>query len=71
MSKLWPLLARNRYSAEEWKLASRGQCDWAVEFGNGRGVRYCGRPSSPQSFYRWCAGHDREARSNNPGAYGR
>ncbi len=71
MTNLQPLLARNRYTDEEWALASSGLCDWVTEYGMYPGrVVHCGKPSSPRSFYRWCDEHDAEARHDNPGAYG-
>lgn len=68
---LMPLLARDRYSDEEWKYASSGRCDWVTESGMTPWIKRCGKPSSPDSFYRWCAGHDREAREDDPAKYGR
>jgi hypothetical protein len=71
VSALQPLLDRDRYSDEEWKLAVSGRCGATVEYGNGRGVILCGEPSDPVSFYRWCTGHDTDAREQDPGKYGR
>jgi hypothetical protein len=70
MSPLFPLLARDRYSDEEWALSSTGHCDWVIETGTGPRVVHCDKPSSPTSFYRWCAHHDHMARDNNPQTYG-
>lgn len=36
-----------------------------------RDDEWCGRPASPDSFYRWCTEHDQEAREDNPAQYGR
>lgn len=66
---LQPLLARDRYSDEEWALSKAGKCDWLT--GNYPRLTWCGQPSDPVSFYCWCAEHDDEAREQNPGAYGR
>lgn len=66
-----PLLARDRYSDEEWQYASSGLCDRETEFGMHPRIVRCGKPSSPDSFYRWCADHDREAREDDPAKYGR
>jgi hypothetical protein len=68
MTALQPLLARNRYSDEEWALANAGRCNYDVQ--NYPRMERCGRPSSPKSFYRFCDEHDQEARHDNPGAYG-
>lgn len=65
MSDLQPLLARNRYTDEEWDMASNGLCDWVVESGMYPRVVWCRRPSSPESFYRFCDGHDEEARESH------
>lgn len=66
---LQPLLARNRYSDEEWALSSAGRCD--VEVANYPRVQRCGLPSDPNSFYRYCTDHDRRARDEAPDTYGR
>lgn len=68
---LMPLLARGRYTDEEWEYASSGRCDWITEMGMvpGRIVR-CGHPSDPDSFYRFCTRHDEDARDESPN-YGR
>jgi hypothetical protein len=71
MPDLQPMLARSRYSDEEWEFASSGRCDREVELGMHPRVVRCGEPSSPASFYRWCARHDREAYEDNPAKYGR
>jgi hypothetical protein len=71
MSDLQPLLARDRYGDEEWEYASSGRCDWEVELGMHPRILRCGKPSSPDSFYRWCDEHDAEARENDPAKYGR
>jgi hypothetical protein len=65
---LQPLLARDRYTDEEWAYASAGRCDWVVA--TYPGLERCGEPSSPDSFYRWCPEHDQEAREQDPTAYG-
>lgn len=60
---LQPLLARSRYTDEEWALASEGKCSWETEFGMFPGrVVHCEQPAHPGSFYRMCAEHDEEAR---------
>ena len=64
MAALFPLLDRDRYSDEEWELASSGLCDWLTA-GYPR-MEWCGLPSSPSSFYRWCDEHDAEAREDYP-----
>lgn len=71
MTQLQPLLDRSRYTDEEWALSSAGRCDWVIESGMTPRVVHCEEPSEPTSFYRWCAGHDDEARTDNPSAYGR
>lgn len=71
MSDLQSLLARNRYCDEEWEYASSGRCDWVTESGMTPRIKRCGRASSPDSFYRWCARHDDDARQDNPAAYGK
>jgi hypothetical protein len=67
-----PLLSRDRYSDDEWEYASSGRCDTVTEYGMhpGRIVR-CGKPSSPDSYYRWCEDCDAEARLEDPHSYGR
>lgn len=65
---LQPLLARNRYSDEEWEYASAGRCDWVTAADYHRHER-CGEPSDPDSFYRYCAEHDEDARDDP--TYGR
>ncbi len=67
MTALQPMLDRSRYSDEEWEYASSGRCDW--ETANYPSLQRCGKPSSPESKYRWCAGHDRAAREDYPGKY--
>jgi len=62
---LQPLLARERYSDEEWKLSSAGLCDVVIESGMGPYVKYCEQPSDANSFYRWCTEHDQEARDTD------
>lgn len=69
MTGLQPLLARDRYSDHEWELSSAGLCDWYVA--NYPRDEWCGRPSDPDSFYRWCEEHDQEARETDPAKYGR
>ncbi len=72
MTTLQPLLSRNRYTDEEWQYASSGRCDRETEYGMWPGtIKRCGKPSSPDSFYRWCDNHDRQARDDDPAAYGR
>jgi len=67
---LFPLLERRRYTDEEWKLAVTGRCDRHIA--PYPRLVFCGRRSSPDSFYRWCAGHDAEVRANYPAEwYGR
>jgi hypothetical protein len=61
---LQPLLDRNRYTDEEWAYASAGRCDWEVA--NYPRPERCGQPSSPNSFYRYCDDHDRQARDCSP-----
>lgn len=70
MTNLQPLLSRDRYTDEEWQYASAGICDWITESGMGPYIKRCGAPSSPNSFYRWCAEHDDEAR-DDPYHYGK
>jgi hypothetical protein len=65
---LRPLLDRNRYTDEEWAYASTGRCDWGVA--TYPTLARCGQPSDPDSFYRWCTGHDRQARDDSPDNYG-
>lgn len=69
MSDLFPLLARDRYTDEEWELASSGRC--SQNTASYPRLTWCGEASDPNSFYRWCAEHDADARHNNPGVYGR
>ncbi len=70
MAELMPLLARNRYSDEEWELSSSGRCDEVVESGMYMGrIVHCGKPSDPGSFYRLCTEHD-EVAQDDP-TYGR
>lgn len=66
MSASQPLLARGRYTDVEWEYASSGRCDREVEYGNGRGIIRCGRPSDPGSFYRYCSEHEEGARDYPP-----
>jgi hypothetical protein len=65
--ELQPLLDRSRYTDEEWAFASSGRCDW--ETATYPHLTRCGKPSSPNSSYRYCDEHDEEARES-PG-YGR
>lgn len=60
MTTLQPLLARSRYSDEEWAYASAGVCDWEVA--TYPSLQRCGQPSDPDSFYRYCTDHDQDAR---------
>lgn len=69
MPDLQPLLSRIRYDDEEWELASAGRCARLIPWPPGIGT-WCGEPSDPDSFYRWCAEHDQEAREVNPYGYG-
>lgn len=64
VSNLQPLLARNRYTDEEWALSSTGRCDWLTA--TYPRMEWCGQPSDPNSFYRWCTEHDRDAREDYP-----
>lgn len=64
MTDLQPLLSRDRYSDEEWECATSGRCGACVEFGNSRGVILCEEPSDPNSYYRYCTGHDEDAREH-------
>jgi hypothetical protein len=66
--RLQPLLARNRYTDEEWEYASAGRCDWVVA--TYPRLERCGEPSDPDSFYRWCTDHHRQARDDAPDSYG-
>ncbi len=54
---LKPMLARNRYTDEEWEVASKGRCGWAVDY-RGSGTVFCNEPSDPRSEYRYCQEHD-------------
>jgi hypothetical protein len=67
--QLMPLLARNRYTDDEWALATAGRCGWEAESGMRPTVVRCRKPSSPKSMYRLCTRHDRQARQS-PG-YGK
>jgi hypothetical protein len=69
MTELQPLLARNRYSDEEWAYAIAGLCDW--ETANYPRLARCGRASNQNSLYRWRTEHDERARRDNPDGYGR
>lgn len=62
MSALRPLLDRDRYTDDEWALASAGRCDWITESGAWVRIARCGKPSDPGSFYRFCPEHDCDAR---------
>lgn len=61
VNALQPLLARDRYSDEEWGLASAGLC--GMDVANYPDLEHCRELSSSGSFYRFCAEHDEEARS--------
>jgi hypothetical protein len=61
---LQPLLDRSRYTDEEWEYASSGRCDWEVA--TYPRLERCGKPSDPDSFYRYCTAHDRMARDCSP-----
>lgn len=61
MCDLQPLLARDRYSDEEWELVSSGRC--GMDVANYPQLEHCGRPSDPDSFYRFCTEHDEDARA--------
>jgi hypothetical protein len=69
MTTLQPLLSRDRYSDPEWELASAGKCNWDIA--NYPHITRCGKPSDPNSFYRWCTEHDQESRYYDPQSYGR
>lgn len=60
MSPLQPLLARDRYTDEEWEYASSGRC--GMDVANYPRLEHCGQPSDPRSFYRMCTEHDEDAR---------
>lgn len=62
MTSLQPLLARDRYSDEEWKYATSGRCGWYTA--NYPADEWCEQPSSPRSFYRFCEEHDADAREH-------
>jgi len=57
---LQPLLSRDRYSDEEWELASSGRC--GMDVANYPRLEHCEKPSDPKSFYRFCPDHDEDAR---------
>ncbi|MET0415014.1 MAG: hypothetical protein ABW022_03205 [Actinoplanes sp.] len=61
MTTLQPLLARDRYSDEEWEYASAGRCIWVWPVPS---QNYCLGPSDPQSHYRFCTPHDVEVRED-------
>lgn len=69
MTDLQPLLSRDRYSDEEWALASSGRCSWYTA--NYPADAWCGAPSDAASLYRLCTEHDREARDGYPQNYGK
>ena len=64
MTMLQPLLSRDRYTDEEWAPSSASRCDW-ITATYPRPV-WCGKPSDPNSFYRWCSEHDQESRYGLP-----
>jgi len=68
VSNLQPLLSRNRYTDEEWALAVAGRCGWNTA--NYPRLEWCGQPSDPNSFYRFCTEHDQQAREEAPATYG-
>lgn len=60
MAKLKPMLSRNRYTDEEWAMASKGRCD--IETATYPSLKRCGKHSSPTSDYRYCCEHDADTR---------
>lgn len=69
-ANLRPMLPRDRYTQDEWTIASSGRCDHLVGSAFGGGS-YCLAPSSPDSPYRYCAQHDRDVRQDYPGSWDR
>ena len=48
----------DRWDEEEAALFRAGKCSETVEFGNGRGIIYCGDPSKPGASFGHCDRHD-------------
>ncbi len=52
-----PYTDPDRFTAEEKAIFDKGRCGWAVEFGNGRGVKHCGKPGKRGASMGQCAKH--------------
>jgi hypothetical protein len=72
---LQPVLEEDLYAVEQEALARNGLCHEkiAVESGDGspETVMFCGRPSDPDSFYRFCTGCDSVRREESDVIAGR
>ena len=62
-----PLLARNRYTDEEWKQANSGRCGWVIDYRRS-GPVFCNTPVDPRSQYRFCQEHDEDLADKVPAA---
>ncbi len=58
---LQPLLARDRYTETEWQHATSGRCGW--EEAISLQPNCCGKPSDPESFFRYCTFHNNVVRN--------
>ena len=48
----------HRFTTDEAALFRAGKCGWVVEYGNGAGVKHCGKLSKPGASFGYCAGHE-------------
>lgn len=55
-----PDTAPDRFTADEAALYRAGRCTWVIEYGNGRGVIHCRKPSQPGASFGNCAEHNAE-----------
>lgn len=55
----------DRFNPEEVLFFRQGRCSWQIEYGNGRGERYCGKPSAPGASFGNCAEHEAELLENH------
>lgn len=60
------LVARNRFTAEEWAEAKAGRCGYVVESGMSARIKRCGDPSAPESPFANCTTHDRVVLDDSP-----
>jgi hypothetical protein len=60
------LVARDRFTDEEWAEAMAGRCGYVVESGMSARIKRCGAPSDPESPFANCSTHDRVVLDESP-----